>query len=49
MENATPSDLTDTEISRLGLGVHFPRINVDLYVPALLNGLRNADRGRLLR
>ena len=38
LENARPNDLTDAEISPSGLGVHFPKLDVDLYIPALLEG-----------
>lgn len=33
---ARPADLADAEISPSGLGVHFPRIDADIYLPALL-------------
>lgn len=38
LENAHPVDLIDAEISPSGLGVHFPKLDVDLYIPALLEG-----------
>ena len=38
-EQATPEQLTEIEISPSGLGVHFPAIDADLYVPGLLEGL----------
>jgi hypothetical protein len=38
LEEATPADLKDIEISPSGFGLHFPRIDADLYVPALLEG-----------
>lgn len=36
LEAAKPADLTDAQISPSGLGVHFPKLDADLYVPALL-------------
>ena len=33
---ARPADLADAEISPSGLGVHFPRIDADIYLPGLL-------------
>lgn len=38
LENAHPADLSDAEISPSGLGVHFPKLDADLYIPALLEG-----------
>ena len=38
LENARLDDLSDAEISPSGLGVHFPKLDVDLYIPALLEG-----------
>lgn len=39
LEAAKPDDLKDVEISPSGLGVHFPKLDADLYLPALLEGL----------
>lgn len=39
LEAAKPSDLQEVEISPSGLGVHFPKLDADLYLPALLEGL----------
>ena len=38
LENARPSQLDEIEISPSGFGIHFPRLDVDLYVPGLLEG-----------
>lgn len=38
LERAKPDDLGEIEISPSGLGIHFPRIDADLYLPALLDG-----------
>ena len=39
LEAAKPSDLQEIEISPSGLGVHFPKLDADIYLPALLEGL----------
>jgi Protein of unknown function (DUF2442) len=38
LENATPEQLAKIEISPSGFGIHFPKIDADLYLPALLMG-----------
>ena len=38
LDTAQPADLTDAQISPSGLGVHFPKLDADLYIPALLQG-----------
>jgi Protein of unknown function (DUF2442) len=39
LEEATPSQLQDIEISPSGFGIHFPKLDADLYLPAILQGL----------
>ena len=39
LADAGPEDLADIEISPTGLGLHWPRLDADLYVPALLEGV----------
>ena len=39
LEVACPRDLSVIEISPSGLGLHFPAIDADLYLPGLLEGL----------
>ena len=39
LANASPDDLADVEISPAGLGLHWPKLDADLYVPALLQGV----------
>ena len=39
LDQATPGDLAIIEISPGGLGLHFPRLDADLYLPALLEGI----------
>jgi len=38
MEHARPADFLQIEISPSGLGIHFPALDVDLYLPGLLEG-----------
>jgi hypothetical protein len=38
LEHATPAELETIQISPSGFGIHFPKIDADLYVPALLEG-----------
>jgi hypothetical protein len=44
LERATPADLADIEITPEGLGLHFPAIDADLYVPALAAGITGSER-----
>lgn len=39
LADASPDDLTDIEVSPGGLGLHWPKLDADLYVPALLQGV----------
>jgi Protein of unknown function (DUF2442) len=38
LEGAKPEQLDQIEISPSGLGIHFPKLDADLYLPALLEG-----------
>jgi hypothetical protein len=38
LETATPAELTLIEISPSGFGIHSPKLDADLYLPALLEG-----------
>jgi len=38
LEHAKPSQLEEIEISPSGFGIHFPKLDADLYVPGLLEG-----------
>src|ERR1700682_3576098 len=38
LEQAKPSQLDEIEISPSGFGIHFPRLDADLFVPGLLEG-----------
>jgi len=39
LENATPSQLEQIEITPSGFGIHFPELDADLYLPAILQGI----------
>jgi hypothetical protein len=39
LAGASPESLADIEISPAGLGLHWPQLDADLYVPALLQGV----------
>lgn len=43
LEAARPSDLAVIQISPTGLGLHFPRLDADLYVPGLLDGVFGSE------
>ena len=38
LENAKPTELAKIEVSPSGFGLHFPKLDADLYVPGLLEG-----------
>lgn len=44
LENAKPDQLDEIEITPSGLGIHFPKIDADIYLPALLEGARGPRR-----
>ena len=44
LANAKPADLAIIEITPAGLGLHWPRQNADLYLPALLEGVFGSPR-----
>ena len=44
LQNATTADLKAVEVEAFGLGIHFPTIDADLYVPALLEGILGSKR-----
>jgi hypothetical protein len=44
LQDATPADLAKIEISPSGLGLHFPAVDADLYLPALLEGFLGSRR-----
>jgi hypothetical protein len=44
LEGAKPEQLAKIEISPSGLGLHFPAIDADLYLPGLLEGFLGSRR-----
>lgn len=44
LANAAPDDLARIEISPSGLGLHWPKLDADLYVPGLLAGAFGSNR-----
>ncbi len=44
LERAKPSDLAAIEISPSGFGLHFPKRDADLWLPALLEGVFGSRR-----
>lgn len=44
LADASHDDLADIEISPAGLGLHWPKLDADVYVPALLQGVFGSKR-----
>lgn len=44
LAGASAADLRVIEVEAMGLGIHFPRLDADLYVPALLEGVLGSRR-----
>jgi hypothetical protein len=44
LAGATPADLAEIEVSPAGLGLHWPKLDADVYVPALLQGVFGSKR-----
>jgi hypothetical protein len=44
LANASAEDLAEIEISPAGLGLHWPRLDADVYVPGLLQGAFGSKR-----
>ena len=44
LEHATVDDLRQIELGPFGLGLHFPSVDADIYVPALLEGVLGSER-----
>jgi hypothetical protein len=44
LAHAKAEDLSEIEITPSGLGLHFPRLDADLYLPALLEGVMGSRR-----
>lgn len=43
-EHVHAADLVGAEISPSGLGIHFPRADLDIYIPGLLDGFLGSKR-----
>lgn len=39
LDGASREDLSEIELEPFGLAIHFPRLDADLYIPALLEGV----------
>ena len=44
LADASPADLADIEITPTGLGLHWPKLDADLHVPSLLQGVLGSKR-----
>ena len=44
LAGAAPDDLAAIEITPAGLGLHWPRLDADLYIPALMQGCFGSKR-----
>ena len=44
LADADPADLAEIEITPAGLGLHWPRLDADVYVPGLLGGAFGSRR-----
>lgn len=44
LEDATPAQLEEIEISPSGFGIHFPKLDADIYIPALLEGFLGSKK-----
>src|SRR6266568_1832267 len=44
LERATPTELEEIEITPSGFGIHFPRIDADLFLPAILEGFLGSKK-----
>src|SRR5579875_1978304 len=44
LEHATAEQLTPIDISPSGYGLHFPKLDADLYLPSLLEGAFGSER-----
>lgn len=44
LAGASPENLAEIEVSPAGLGLHWPKLDVDLYLPAILKGALGSKR-----
>ena len=44
LQHASAEDLRSIEVEAFGLGIHFPTLDADIHVPALLKGVLGSKR-----
>lgn len=44
LEHASLTDLAKIEVTPSGLGIHFPKLDADIYLPALIEGFLGSRR-----
>jgi hypothetical protein len=44
LQHAKPSQLEEIEITPSGLGIHFPKLDADIFVPGLLEGFLGSKK-----
>jgi hypothetical protein len=44
LQHASADDLKTIEVEEFGLAIHFPRLDADVYLPALLEGVLGSKR-----
>jgi hypothetical protein len=44
LEHAKPAELEEIELSPSGFGVHFPKLDADLYIPGMLEGMMGSKK-----
>ncbi|MCU0733479.1 MAG: DUF2442 domain-containing protein [Hyphomonas sp.] len=44
LSGADPADLAEVEITPAGTGLHWPRLDADVYVPSLMQGIYGTKR-----
>jgi hypothetical protein len=49
LEHAKAADLAEIELSPSGFGIHFPKLDADFYVPALLEGFLGSRKWMVAR
>jgi len=44
LQHATPAELQKIELTASGFGLHFPKLDADLYIPAILEGFLGSKK-----
>lgn len=44
LEDATPAQLDPIEVSPSGFGIHFPKLDADLYLPSIMEGFLGSKK-----